>query len=60
MVTILDEKVIPGLPETAEEAISQIEEVECSSPSEWLSLESVLDKIESPHRNDCRLIAERG
>ena len=46
MLTEVEKKIIPGLPETAEEAFSQIEEVECSSASEWLPLENVLEKIE--------------
>lgn len=39
--------VIPGLPATEEEAISQIEEIEASPSSDWLPFESVLKKIES-------------
>ena len=35
------EKVIPGLPETIEDAIEQIEEVETSPSSEWIPLETV-------------------
>ena len=46
MLAEVEKKIIPGLPETAEEALLQIEEVECSSASEWLSLENVLDNIE--------------
>ena len=49
MIEFEKEKVIPGLPETIEDAIEQIEDVETSPSSEWMSLETVLSKIEERH-----------
>jgi hypothetical protein len=46
MIETEKRKTIPGLPETIEEAVSQIEEIETSSSSEWIPLESVLNRIE--------------
>jgi len=46
MIEAEKRKTIPGLPETIEEAVSQIEEIETSSSSEWIPLESVLNHIE--------------
>ena len=39
-------KLIPGLPASEEEAVSLIEEIETSPSSDWLPLESVLEKVE--------------
>ena len=46
MIELNKEKVIKGLPETFEEAIAQIDEVESSSSADWQPLESVLNEIE--------------
>ena len=47
MIETKNRKLIPGLPETTEEAMMQIEEVENSSANDWIPLENVLDNIES-------------
>ncbi len=42
-------KLIPGLPASEEEAVSLIEEIETSSSSDWLPLESILEEVEKCH-----------
>ena len=41
--------VIHGLPETAEQALADIDEVENSSDADWLPLDCVLSEIRNRH-----------
>ena len=40
-----EDMVIPGLPQSTEEALEQIEAVENSTPDEWLPLDDVLKEV---------------
>ena len=44
-IELQEAAVVPGLPQTEEEAVAMIDEMEQSPANEWLPMEDVLDEI---------------